>query len=57
MCHGLVSTGGGLGLQEKQGTTDGEGERRRGRTAIGISFSVHTWALRWQGTSYMGYEW
>ena len=33
------------GLQEKQGTIVGEGERRRIRTAIGTSFSVHVQAL------------
>ena len=57
--------GGGLGLKEKQGTIVGEGERRRGGTTIGISFSVHAWALGqwgascvdgWWGASCMGYR-
>lgn len=39
--HSRGNPGGCLGLQEKQGTIAGEGERRRGQTAIGISFSVH----------------
>lgn len=28
----------------------------RGRATMGASFSVHTWAVRLQGTSYMGYR-
>ena len=35
--------------QEKQGTIVGEHEKRRGRTTIGISFSVHVQALGWKG--------
>ena len=34
----------GLGLQEKQGTIVGEGKRRRGRIAIGTSFSAYVQA-------------
>ena len=43
--------GGGLGLQEKQGTSVGKGKRKRGSAAIGISFSVRFRALRQQGAS------
>ena len=35
----------------------GEGKRRRGRTAIGISFFSQAQALGWWGTSCMGYGW
>ena len=55
--HSLGNTGGDLGLQEKQSTTVGESERRRGRTIIGISFSVHTQDFRQQDASHMGYKW
>ena len=37
---GECSVGEGLGLQEKQGIIAGEGERRRGGTTVGTSFSV-----------------
>ena len=39
--HSWGSVGGGLGLQKKEVITAGKGEKRRGRTTIGISFSVH----------------
>ena len=39
----------------EQGATVGESERRRGRTAIGISFSVQVQALGWSGASCVGY--
>lgn len=43
--HSQGSTGGGLGLHGKQGTTVGEGKRRKGGTDIGISFLVYAQAL------------
>ena len=49
-----ASQRGGLSPQEKQGAIFGEGKRRRGRTTIGISFSVHMWALGPWGASYVG---
>ena len=45
-----------MGLQEEQGAIVGEGERRRDRNTLGISFCAHTRALRWQGTSYADNE-
>ena len=39
--------------EEKQGAIAGEDDKGRGRTAIGISFSVHAWG--W-GASYTGYS-
>ena len=50
--HSGASARGGLGPLEKQGTTVGKGERRRGRTALGTSSSAYLQALRWWGTSY-----
>ena len=47
------STGGGLGPQEKQDTIVGEGEMK-GKTAIGISFSVNAWAVGQQSNSSVG---
>ena len=43
------------GHAEKQSAIVGEGKRRRGGTAIGISFFMHVWALRQQDASYTGY--
>ena len=43
--HSQGSEEGVLGLQEKQGTIIGEGERRRDRTNIEISFSVNAQAM------------
>lgn len=49
--HSNASVEGGMGPQEKQDVIFGEGERRRGRTDIGTSFSLHMWALEWWGPS------
>ena len=46
--------GGGLDLEEKQGTIVWEVEKRD-RIAIGTSFFVHAQALGQQGTSCTGY--
>lgn len=61
--HSQGSTGGGLGLHGKQGTTVGEGKRRSGRTigtslyTLGLSggMAPFAWALRWQSISCTGY--
>ena len=41
-CYSQGKPGGGLGLEETQGTIVGEDDRRRGQTAIGLAFSAHT---------------
>ena len=48
--------GRGLGSQEKQGATAGDGDKRRGGTAIGISFSEHVQVLRQQGVFWQGLQ-
>ena len=53
--HSKGNAGGSLGMSEKQGSVVGKWERRRGGTAIGISLSVHMWALGWQGAYCAGY--
>ena len=54
--HSWGSLGRGLGPQEKQGTITGEHQRRRGETAIGISFLEHVRALRRRDTSCTNYR-
>ena len=54
-CHGRGNPGEGLGLQEKQGTTVGEGERRRSGLPQ-KSPHAHVWALRGQSSSDKGLQ-
>ena len=48
--------GGGLGPYGKQGTIVGEVERKRGGTAIGVSFSALVQAFGWWSASCTGYR-
>ena len=54
--HSWENLGGGLGPQEKQGTTVGEGKGRRWAT-IGISSHADIHTLRGRGASGTGYWW